>query len=882
MNKTETSLFLGYESFEKLFLYESLKIFLDYTFLGWNFIVFLSGIVLCIIYKKLYYLYLSAFEIFLLIFFLGHQFLLNYDFNPFSLFLSEKIKFLFLLFSGYTYFLFTYRFFHEEKNSFNKIVLLIGGTLFGVFLSSLFLSYEISYKVWMTSFCIFIVSSFVPIFYSRKDFAPKFYLFFLVSLIVIAQQGILFLTDIGFFVLKNKTLLISNLLNFAHVILILATISLEARRNIKKRIQTEQELHELEKQKLATEKKILELEKISLEEKSKLNFAKNEFIKQTVQSLRTPLVNIANVSELLLEDSDVIRNQYINQEVRTILENSKVLLDTLQDLSDFSLLETNSLILNNTQIDLNSIFDIAIISLNHFLIGKNIQIIKQFPPNLPLVNGDEDRLLQTVRNLLLHVIENCSSTSININSSIVPGYIKVKIRYLGSLIKIPHSTAASILDWLQTESNEDFQRILNLVVTSRLIKLGGGRVYSKQDNDAFLILFLPISQNQNKSTLSKPIKQKSWSEFYIYPNSITNTFQFLSEEPETILVIEHETIHLDSIQAILNAYNYKSILVNTTQAGLEEIHKEKPSVVLIDLFMQEGYKFCQLVREIYDKNELPILLITSGSNSEEIKELFEFANDTIAKPFTKEKLISKIRSVINLSKINQAYKRFVPPEFIGLLNKKDISELKLGDHVKKRMTVLFSDLRDYTRLSEGMTPEENFNFLNSYLKRIGPIIRNHSGFIDKYIGDAIMAIFPKEPEDAVRCAIEIQKSIHEFNIERLHKGDKPISAGIGIHTGDVILGTLGEEKRMEGTVISDAVNLSSRLENLTKLYKTSILISMDTFLELEDQENYNFRILDRVKVKGKEQFVTVVEIMDGYEQEKLSRFLECKIYFEEG
>ncbi|HNI98787.1 MAG TPA: adenylate/guanylate cyclase domain-containing protein, partial [Leptospiraceae bacterium] len=155
------------------------------------------------------------------------------------------------------------------------------------------------------------------------------------------------------------------------------------------------------------------------------------------------------------------------------------------------------------------------------------------------------------------------------------------------------------------------------------------------------------------------------------------------------------------------------------------------------------------------------------------------------------------------------------------------------------------------------------------------------GFIDKYIGDAIMAIFPFSADDAVRAAIQMQKEIYQLNAELFAAGKKTIRVGIGIHTGDVILGTIGEEERMEGTVISDAVNLTSRLENLTKLYGTNILISMDTFLNLDVPEEYNFRILDRVKVKGKNKLVTVIEIFDGLEPERMGMAVSTKTLFEE-
>jgi class 3 adenylate cyclase len=116
----------------------------------------------------------------------------------------------------------------------------------------------------------------------------------------------------------------------------------------------------------------------------------------------------------------------------------------------------------------------------------------------------------------------------------------------------------------------------------------------------------------------------------------------------------------------------------------------------------------------------------------------------------KNELLARIKTHIELSKINVAYGRFVPHEFLRFLGHKSIVDVHLGDQVQKEMSILFADIRNFTTLSEGMSPKENFDFLNSYLKRVGPVIRNHNGFIDKYIGDAVMALFP----DALKMPCE--------------------------------------------------------------------------------------------------------------------------------
>ena len=161
------------------------------------------------------------------------------------------------------------------------------------------------------------------------------------------------------------------------------------------------------------------------------------------------------------------------------------------------------------------------------------------------------------------------------------------------------------------------------------------------------------------------------------------------------------------------------------------------------------------------------------------------------------------------------------------MNKQNILDVKLGDHALKEMTILFSDIRSFTSLSEKMTPQENFNFLNSYLKRMNPFIWNNKGFIDKYIGDCIMALFPDGEESALSAAIEMIKYLPIYNTHRCNYGYTPIKIGIGIHTGTVMLGTIGHEIFMQGTVISDDVNLASRLESLTKLFGISLIVSKE-------------------------------------------------------
>jgi len=247
-----------------------------------------------------------------------------------------------------------------------------------------------------------------------------------------------------------------------------------------------------------------------------------------------------------------------------------------------------------------------------------------------------------------------------------------------------------------------------------------------------------------------------------------------------------------------------------------------------------------------------------------------------------ETALEQKRSLDRQVLLTRSYARFVPEQFLHLLGKEDILQVQLGDAVRREMTVLFTDIRSFTSLSESMSPDENFRFLNAMLKQTGPLIRQHHGFIDKYMGDAIMALFAGEPEDALRAAIAMRRSLADYNIRRKSQGFESVKIGIGINTGPLILGTIGEPERMEGTVISDAVNLASRMEGLTKFYDSSILITDRTFSRIADPSNYNFRVLDKVTVSGKNESVSVIEILDGDEPDLLAVKLATRPDFERG
>jgi len=228
-----------------------------------------------------------------------------------------------------------------------------------------------------------------------------------------------------------------------------------------------------------------------------------------------------------------------------------------------------------------------------------------------------------------------------------------------------------------------------------------------------------------------------------------------------------------------------------------------------------------------------------------------------------------------LAQVQAAYARFVPPQLLELLGKESILDVDWGNQAEKKMTILFSDIRGFASMSERMSPQQCFDFINDYLSFMEPVVLAHGGFIDKYIGDSVMALFPARGDDALRGALGMLAELDRFNAQRaVSQGELPLEhpdrrlanevrIGIGMNSGLLMLGVIGGSNRMEVTVISDAVNLASRVETLTKTYQTPILITQHTLNSIRHPVDFSIRFIDRVRVRGKHLAQSIYEVFDA-------------------
>jgi len=342
-----------------------------------------------------------------------------------------------------------------------------------------------------------------------------------------------------------------------------------------------------------------------------------------------------------------------------------------------------------------------------------------------------------------------------------------------------------------------------------------------------------------------------------------------------------------------------------------------PDLILLDIMMpgMDGFEVCSRLKADPDTRDIPVIFLSAlDDTANKVKGFATGAVDYISKPFQPEEVHVRVNTHLTMSRLkrslaerneelraysegleervkqrtaelaslNSIYERFVPREFIDLLKKKSILEVSLGDQVSQKMTVMFADIRGWTTLLEKMTPEEAFSFINAYLRRVTPVIKECNGFIDQYYGDGVMALFPGRPEDAVRAAVGMQTAVAEYNRERERDKFDPISVGIGLHRADLMLGIIGSEDRLQGAVVADAVNLASRIEGLNKMYGSYVSLSDETFLALKDSSRFRHRFIDKIRVKGREDAVAVYEVFEGDPEAIAALKEQTKAEFENG
>ncbi len=386
-----------------------------------------------------------------------------------------------------------------------------------------------------------------------------------------------------------------------------------------------------------------------------------------------------------------------------------------------------------------------------------------------------------------------------------------------------------------------------------------------------------------------------------------------------ILLVDDDPTNLLLLEELMLSEGYVPLLAASGTEALEIAFQSIPDLILLDVMMPEmdGFEVCRRLREDARFHTVPVIFLTAlDDNQSRLRGLEMMGDDYLTKPIDSKLLLAKIASVLRLNEmrsqhvqseikqkvkeasrqqiaaaweindyISEKFRLFVPEQYLNRIAPKGVESIQLGNAQEEEITVLFCDIRGFTAIAESQSARETFEWLNAFFSQMSEAITADHGFVDKFLGDAILAIFDRvehHAEDALNAAVAMRQSLSEFNRDRdRYKLEQPVNVGIGIHTGIGLIGTVGSDKRMDSTVIGDVVNTAARLEELTKLYGCQILTTDKTMthvsasfnkatLEVQSDGSSSFQLtptcypcrwVDRVTPRGKRMVLELYEIL---------------------
>jgi two-component system sensor histidine kinase ChiS len=643
--------------------------------------------------------------------------------------------------------------------------------------------------------------------------------------------------------------------------------------------------HELE---LARQRQVVE----RLRQVDKL---KDDFLANTSHELRTPLQGIIGLAESSVADTNVKLPERMRLNLGMIIASGKRLASLVNDILDFSKLKTQHLAIQQKPLDMRVLVDLVLKFSEPLLAGKKLILKNEIPPDLPPVEGDENRLQQILHNLVGNAIKFTQSGEVKISAAQRNGVIEISVADTGiGISKDKQQDIFKSFEQVDASISREYGGTgLGLAITKSLVELHGGKIWveSEVGKGSTFIFSLPVSKGKPEKTEQAyiPITGQTIDLARVRQvEGIATEMQALEQSSPDgafhILIVDDEPVNQQVLANHLTLGKYRFSQAYNGEEALRAMDKNRFDLVLLDVMMPKmsGYEVCQRLRQRYMPAELPVIMVTAKDQVQDLIEgLSSGANDYLAKPFSKDELLARIKTHLNLLKINTAFGRFVPREFLRYLEKESAVDVKLGDHTQMEVTIFVSDIRGFTTISEKMTPAENFAFINEYFSIASPTVREYHGFVDRYTGDAIMALFPRQAEDAVNNAIATLKRLRQHgSVGTRHAASLQI--GIGLHTGNLMLGIVGEKERLQGDIFSDAVNLTNRIEGLCKFYGASIVVSEITLNKLTNRGDYHTRFLGKVQVKGKDVPISLYEVYDGDAEAIIELKLKTKGDFEEG
>ncbi|TMM49557.1 AAA family ATPase [Sulfitobacter sabulilitoris] len=642
----------------------------------------------------------------------------------------------------------------------------------------------------------------------------------------------------------------------------------------------------------ARQSEALKLEKRASEELARVNRLKDEFLANTSHELRTPLNGIIGLADALIGGAKGEVPAPVKATLSLIASSGQRLSSLVTDILDLSRLREGELELQNRPLDLHTVVDVVFALMEPRALQDEIDLRNLVPKEGSNVLADENRLQQILFNLVDNAMKFSEGGQVTVSTALREDRVHVTVSDTG--IGIPEEAQARIFNSFEKVDASDtsgFQGVgLGLAITKSLVEMHGGKITVLSDTGkgaafTFDLLLTTAAPEQNLRGIARladhrdrgPIsglgtatagpglfKPGEVARVDVSGQLIKAQMPLSDQHRYSTLVIDDDPINLEVLRNYLEMDGFEVELARDGREGLRRMEEGyDPDIVLLDVMMpgMSGYEVCRAIRTARPAASLPVVMLTAKNQVEDLRAGFAAgATDYLAKPFSREELSARMHAHIELARVSTAYERFVPVEFLKFLDRDSILDIGLGDNVARRMTVMFSDIRGFTSIAEKSNPSETFRFLNDYFGRVGPVVKANNGVVNQFLGDGMMSLFPGNPDEGVKAAVEIQREIRRINVDREAVRHSPVGTGIGLHTGDLIMGIIGDAHRLNGNVISDAVNLASRLEGVTAIYGAGIAVSEDVISAMSEPDRYPHRMLDTVRVIGRELPVVVYEV----------------------
>ncbi len=651
-----------------------------------------------------------------------------------------------------------------------------------------------------------------------------------------------------------------------------------------------------------------------------LDELKTNFFANISHELRTPLTLIMSPLESLIQEEFGKMTSAQAEVTRTMHRNSQRLLKLINNLLDFSKLEAGRMTLSYREgemvayvRELTAAFDSAASAVNLELkVTSNRKQIQAFI--------DPEKMEKVLLNLLSNAFKFTDSGGVYVEVNEIDEDLEIIVRDTG--IGIPPDKLETVFERFNqvdgSASREYEGTGIGLALAREITVLHGGTIsaQSQPGSGASFTMRIPRVPEGLKSTA--PIKSGDTAMSSMHSgilaelserSAITvadheqDSYEIIpeTEQPvvadETVLLVE-DTHDMRKLLYFLLKPHYKLHTARDGKEGLAKARRHSPDLIVSDVMMphMNGYELLTAIKNDPTLKSIPVLLLTAKADvTMKIRGLDQGADDYIVKPFNSRELLSRVRSQLRmrgmqkeirimrdqLLEMNEKlagqieaqvseliasgkFRNYLPPQLVETLTSGD-AEARVTSR-RKKMTVFFSDIVDFTRITDEMEPEDLAELLNHYLSEMTTIARAHGAVVDKFVGDAVLCHFGDhqsvgEKGDAIRCvqmAVAMQNRMGELSEYWLEKGfAEPLKIRCGINTGYVAVGNFGSEERLDYTIIGSQVNLASRLESQAS--PGGILISHSTRALVKDE--FQLRDIGEIKAKGFQRSFTAYEVV---------------------